>query len=146
MAGGRLDLPRWRLCRNSPTSKLSPCLLGWVRSCTCIYMCVYVYVYVCMYIYNMHLCVCVCVCVCMCVCTCMCVCVCICMYVCMYVSKYVCMDGWMYIHVTSEPIHPFRPHAVNDTFFCVLLKFCFIKGLTQGPPLVTSLKKSFLLI
>jgi hypothetical protein len=52
----------------------------------------------------------------------------------------------MYIHVTSCLIHPFRPHAVNASWFYVLFKFCFIKGLTQGPPLVTSLKVFFIAI
>ena len=60
--------------------------------------------------------------------------VCACMYVCMYVYLYMC----------CVPIRPpipyiFRPHAVKDLINFVLLKLCFIKGLTQGSSLVTTL-------
>jgi hypothetical protein len=63
-------------------------------------------------------------------------CVCVCMYVhtctfmyIFYVYKYAYICICMYIHVTSELIHPFRPHAVNTSCFCVLRSFCFIRGL-----------------
>ena len=33
-------------------------------------------------------------------------------------------------------MHPFRPHAVNTRWFCVLFTFCFTREGAQGPPLV----------
>jgi hypothetical protein len=70
------------------------------------YVCIYVCMYICMYI---------------------------CMYVYIYIHIYVCMYIRMYIHVTSQLIHPSRPHAVNASCFYVLFNFCFTRESTQGP-------------
>jgi hypothetical protein len=68
----------------------------------------------------------------------------LCMYVCIYMHIYVCMYVYTYIHTCYVLNNPPIPSSRCKCFvFCVLFKFCFIKGLTQGPPVVTSLKCPF---
>jgi hypothetical protein len=80
---------------------------------------------------------------------------CIYVYLCVYIyficiSIYIYIDICLYIYVYTcyVLIHPpipyiLRSHAVKDFVNCVLKSFYFIRGLTQGPPLVTTSKMWF---
>ena len=75
---------------------------------------------------------------------CMYVCMCVSMYVCMYACMYVCMYIRMYVHTCFVLTNPSIPssrckHCINFDLF----KFCFMRGGTQGFPLVNPLNSVF---